>query len=605
MGAFHVLGVNDGHNAGAALVVDGVLTYAASEERFVRRKNAGGMPWNAIEDCLRTCGVDASELTLIVLTSRALHPLWAALEREDRFGIDDYLFEQSSFLEHLPGLGSQAFSQALESYVDSVRERKGREDLRVHLERWSGWNTARAIEQFASDRRNALAIRLQVPGERVLLADHHQCHAAYGFFGSPYVCDNAPTLVLTLDAQGDGVNATASVGGSSRLHQVHRTATSDISRLYRAVTLCMGMKPQEHEFKVMGLAPYAPEYEKRRAELRLAPLWQEVDELEFKYSGRPIPYQRLFSELSTLCPGLRFDGIAAALQAYLEDCVSKWVQAALAKYPSSRLVLAGGAAMNVKMVGRLCQLPMIEHCFVPPGPGDESLPAGAAWKGWEMIHIAAGGPAEMTKPLEHAWLGPLAGDTDLSALTDHGMLVGPMRPDVVARDLANGYIVGRCAGRMEFGPRALGNRSILADPADPLMAARLNTRVKCRDFWMPFAPLTLARHSMRYFELPAAADTRFMTTAGSASKLCIAHAPAAVHPADHSVRPQVLHEADNPKLAAILDAFETHTGRGVLVNTSLNVHGEPIVLGARRAMAMMKSGLLDGLVLDDAYVRRP
>ena len=267
----------------------------------------------------------------------------------------------------------------------------------------------------------------------------------------------------------------------------------------------------------MGLAGFASPHEVNRARRKLTPIFQSTVEGDFYYSKRDIRFEQLFRRIRRAADGLRFDGIAGALQEYLEKIVPQWIGYGLERTSSKQVVFAGGLAHNVKLNSVILKTLDIQGLFVPPGPGDESNCIGAAYIGSELIRESLDLPEDFNQPLRHGYIGPSVRGTDIDrALTlahKAGININPLCHEDVAEDLVLGKIVGRCAGRMEFGARALGNRSIFVDPQRMDVAERLNRGVKERDFWMPFAPATTRERSGEYLEISPGADVRFMTVA--------------------------------------------------------------------------------------------
>lgn len=297
---------------------------------------------------------------------------------------------------------------------------------------------------------------------------------------------------------------------------------------------------------------------------------------------------------------VRFDLVAAALQLFTEDLVRRWIAAAVAQTGVRNVLGAGGVFMNVKMNLRLADLAGVEYFDVFPSCGDETLPFGAVWQ----CHLREGGALTDIR-FENLYLGPEAGCDLADAQARYGDAVDFQELDDpeghTAALLAQGRIVARCAGRMEFGARALGNRSILADPSRPSMVQTINRLIKQRDFWMPFAPAVSAEQAERYVRLPAALPrprlSPYMMHAFETTELR-SEFVAAVHPADATARMQTVQAELNPSFHKLIEAFRRLTGRGVVLNTSFNLHGFPIVTGACDAIdVLLKSGL-DHLVVD-------
>jgi carbamoyltransferase len=403
-----------------------------------------------------------------------------------------------------------------------------------------------------------------------------------------------PYLVITLDGKGDLECGTVSIAQRGEIRRIASTPLTDsLGTIYALTTAAMGFVPLEHEYKLMGMAPYAsPEH---AAEARAAfSALIEVDRDNLRLRRRtPEPtflYQR---RLRRLMSGMRFDNVCAGLQAMCEDVVVELVRAAVQKTGIPRVLCAGGVFMNVKANKRLRELPEIEYLGVPPSCGDESMCFGIAW--YAYARRAGAQAAAGIAPLGgNVYLGTDVDEHEAAQVVEHSGHAHQRPADIeleVARLLAAGHPVARCKGRMEFGARALGNRSILADPRNPDVVRVINRMIKKRDFWMPFAPVVRQERLHEYFDAPQGFDSPYMMhtfdTRGNPQEFM-----AAVHNADLTARTQTVRQEDNPDYYRILSHFEALTGRGVLLNTSFNLHGFPVVHGARDAMEVFeKSGL--------------
>jgi carbamoyltransferase len=352
------------------------------------------------------------------------------------------------------------------------------------------------------------------------------------------------------------------------------------------------MKPLEHEFKVMGLAPYARPEE-------VAPIYDTLrrlvwvdDSLTFR-SRFHLPFaDRFFAqELART----RFDAVAGAVQLLAETLVTEWVRKAIAQTGIHRVALSGGVFMNVKVNKTLAELPEVGHLFAMASCGDEANAIGSCLFGYR--HLCEERGIEFApRPLRSLYLGPDLARSDVEHLIRARNLAASYDisepPDINAETaalLAAGQIVARCAGRSEWGARALGNRSILADPRDARIVRTLNTAIKGRDFWMPFAPSILSEDAGRYFENPRGIDAAYMSVAFDTTIEARRDLPAAMHPYDLTIRPQVVHREWNPDYYEVISHFRRLTGVGAVLNTSFNLHGDgrlsPPVPGARRLPA--------------------
>jgi carbamoyltransferase len=356
------------------------------------------------------------------------------------------------------------------------------------------------------------------------------------------------------------------------------------------------MKFGEHEYKVMGLAPYAGARHVERAEAALRRVFDLEDHQPARFAWRA-PGER-YALLRDATLGLRFDAIAGGAQRLLEDILVRWTRMMRARYGGTRLALGGGVFMNVKANMLLAGEEWVEDLFAFPSCGDESNAVGAAYLGY-VRECARRGVAAAPAPFGPAYLGPAVTDEDAEAvirdrrLDDRYAVAYHERIEARIADLlvADG-VVARCAGRMEFGARALGNRSILANPSDHRVVPLINRMIKNRDFWMPFAPTVLAERADEYLVNPKRLASPYMMLAMPTPPEARDALVAAIHPQDGTARPQILEQAWNPEYHAVIRQFEQRTGVGAVLNTSFNLHGEPIVCTAADAVdTFERSGL--------------
>ncbi|MDP3770837.1 MAG: carbamoyltransferase C-terminal domain-containing protein [bacterium] len=572
-----VLGVHTGHNATAALLCDGVIVACVSEERFTRTKNDSGIPTQSIASVLAMGGISGPDLDMVAIATR-----WRA-------GIFD------------PHAIQRPTIRTLRTAYEMVGAIRWRVERTVPPFRMVG----RAVEQLAlraiggartRRERIALAELLRVPPRLSTVFDHHACHAAAAYHGSPYGCGDA--VVCTIDGEGDGLSATVNVVRGGRWNRIAATSSdASLGWLYREVTGFLGMRRDEHEYKVMGLAPYA----KSDAVDALAEQLGRVLVLD---PGHPLRFRSRFDMhhvgrfLRVALREERFDTIAGACQRLLEDRITAWITAAVHATGIHTVCIGGGVAMNVKANLAIAELPDVERLWPCPSAGDESTAIGAAYLGY-LARCHELGMDPHPQSLQTLYLGTAVEDGDVEAVLqersafDRYIVTTPSDiEETVAEHLAAGHIVARCVGRMEWGARALGNRSILADPRRPEVVRVINEQIKSRDFWMPFAPSILAERATRYLVNPKDIPGSFMAMAFHSTPLAREHLRAAMHPYDFTIRPQILDETINPDYHRLISAFERRTGVGAVLNTSFNLHGEPIVSCPRDALDVFeRSGL--------------
>lgn len=552
-----VLGINDGHDAGAALVKNGVVLAALQEERLRNVKNYAGVPGLAVKEVFKIAGVHPDDVSVVSIVS--LNRTYAPLAEEP---LRNKVFNWVS-----PFVHSHVFSKFYVSVLHRFRRMK-------------------ELNKVLSD--------LGLSDKEFVFVEHHMAHAAGAFYNRPWADD---TLILTLDGAGDGLSATVSVGSSSGIERVASTTYYDSpgNVFYSEITGYLGLKRWEHEYKVMGLAPYGrPEYclDEMRRIVRVNP-------------KRPLEFQNTIGacggfvqkRLENLLRGQRFDNIAAACQRHFEDILVEWVGNAVFETGVRRLACAGGMFLNVKANKLLRESDLIDDLFVYPAAHDGGTPVGAALWAYHGFCLREG-VKPVVSPLGSLYLGNEFSDEEVeSSLREKGWFDKATFYDdvdpVVGGLLADGKIIGRFNGRAEWGPRALGNRSILADPRDLRVIRRLNFAIKHRDFWMPFAPAVLEERGSDYL-----VDYRFAPYMTEAFDTTVEGDDiiAALHPFDRTARPQIVNDW-NPGYKRVIEAFEDKTGVGGILNTSFNLHGYPIVGTPETALWTLENSGLDGIMI--------
>lgn len=593
----NILGINEGHMSSACLIKDGKIIAAACEERFTRNKNEQGYPENAIEYCLKEGKITTKEIDYVSTASLELDAVFEATQRYKRFTISDYVKENNKYwkpklLENREVNYFHLFPRLPNKHYDfSFMEMESNsQDTFVENEEW--------VKLFKDERRRNLHEQLNISDDKIFFVDHHTGHAYYTYFMSPF---RNNVLVLTADAWGDGCNCSIWIGNGKNLRLYHKSTNNILARIYRSMTLLLGMKPNEHEYKVMGLAPYATEYQlKKPYEIFEKTLY--VDGLDFKYNEYPTDSYFWFKEQLEEC---RFDGIAGGLQRFTEEIMSEWAKNALRYFNSNTLVLGGGLALNIKVNKAISECNEVDNFFVPSAGGDDSQSIGSA------IYLANRlEEGSMFEPPFHDYHGPVMDDSSLDHLIykfnleDHFVIKTDISNLEIAEYLKNDLVVGRCYGRSEFGPRALGNRSILANPSNIKNVIKINNQIKYRDFWMPFTPSILMERSYDYVVNPKKIASQFMTIGFDSTELARKDLIAAIHPADYTIRPQFLDKKHNPSYHELITEFQKLTDIGGLLNTSMNLHGEPIVNSIYDVLHTLKNSELDMVVINKTAIIR-
>jgi carbamoyltransferase len=557
-----ILGIYDNHDAGAALIVNGKVIEIAEEERFSRVKMECGFPKLSIDYLKEKYSEYMINLDAVALAGTHLAFKEIVTNRYSKFSIHDFLKEEERYWIPLFSGEEVDYFKAMNEYVDYSVTPYPAHTIKDPYDN----------DSIKTMRRQYASEILSVPIDKIDFVDHHTCHAYYAYYASP-IRDDA--LVITVDGWGDTSNATIHVVEDGNLPKcLYRTDKCHIGRMYRFITLLLGMHPCQHEYKVMGLAAYAKEHNIKES-LKVFEKICIVEGLEFKVPKR---IDNLYQHLRKNLEGYRFDSIAGALQRNTENLLLQWIDNWISHTGIHKIVFSGGVSLNIKATKRIAELPIVEDFFVCLAGSDNSLPVGAAQFSWCQTE-----DKNELKPITHPYL---CGDFDKQDIdkalgrpivSENFQIINDPTPEDIAQILADGHIVGIMMGRMEFGPRALGHRSILADPRDTKIVQVINETIKNRDFWMPFTPSILEERAQDYLVNPKNLRSPYMTMAFDSTNLAKQELAAAVHPYDQTLRPQLVSKAYSPEYHAIISAFENLTQVGALLNTSFNIHGKPIV----------------------------
>ena len=581
------------HDSAAALIEDGRIVAAAQEERFTRKKHDAGFPHQAIGYCLQEAGVALDRVDHVVFYDKPFLKFERLLE---------------TYLAFAPR-GLRSFSMAIPVWL---REKLFQKNLLKHELR-------KFDPEYDWERR-------------LLFAEHHQSHAASAFFPSPF----EEAVVLTMDGVGEWCTTSVGTGAGHHLEmrkEIH--FPHSLGLLYSAFTFYTGFKVNSGEYKVMGLAPYG---EPRYAATILDRLMDLKHDGSFRLDLRYFDY----------CTGLRmtndrfhelFGGpprrpdelltqrhmdLAASIQAVTEEVVLRLTRALAAETGMSNLCLAGGVALNCVANGQVLRDGRFKRLWIQPAAGDAGGALGAALSAYHIFCDQPRRPAGTLDLMEGAYLGPRFDQKEIerrlaalgakfSVVSDDELLA------LTTEALVSGKAVGWFQGRMEFGPRALGARSILGDPRSPTMQTVLNLKVKYRESFRPFAPSVLREDVGEWFDLES--DSPYMLLVADVGKrhrremtedeqalfgierlnVPRSSIPAVTH-VDYSARVQTVHRETNPLYHRLLTAFKARTGCPVLVNTSFNVRGEPIVCTPQDAFRCFMGTEVEVLVIGNCHL---
>jgi carbamoyltransferase len=553
-----ILGVHIGHDSSAALVVDGRIVADVAEERFSRTKHYCGLPVHAVDYCLRSQNMAMADIDAVAVPAGGAMP---AL----------------NFLFDLHGARRESASRQKQAF-EFVRQMLNRPELKPPL----------YLKNFPLS-----------PHTEIVHVEHHLAHAASAYYTSG---TREKQLILTLDGVGDGVSAGIWRGEHGKITKLQTFPhAGSLGWFYSNITEALGWWHGDGEGKTMGLAPYG-DYTKCQGVLdKFAPKYSKGDLIDPHDFGRNCYWneggaiQWHFDEAYAIRDLIQKHGrenVAAEGQRVLEEQVKNLVYPWLEREGTKNLSASGGVMLNVKLNQRLWESGRIAHHHTYPNPGDSGLAVGAA-----LYAYYAANPGAPIHPIEDLYWGPEYADAEIEDALKLRRLEYRRVDNVaeyVAGKLAEGKICAWFQGRMESGPRALGARSILMSTAKPEYKDLINARVKFREAFRPFCPSLLWERKEDYLE--HARDEFFMITSFTCKAAKRARVPAVVH-ADGSLRPQTVKQEFAPRFWSLLSAFEKLTGDSVLLNTSFNVMGEPIVNHPREAVRCFYDNGLDVLAL--------
>lgn len=600
------------HDSAAALLQAGKLTAAAQEERFSRQKHDPRFPSRAIQFCLENAQLSLENIDYVVFYDKPLLKFERLLE---------------TYLAYAP-CGFSSFLQSMPIWL------KEKLYLKTVLRR--------ELRQFQTNSKSPLP--------RLLFTEHHQAHAASAFYPSPF----QTAAILCLDGVGEWATTSAWLGTEQQMiPQWHINFPHSLGLLYSAFTYFAGFKVNSGEYKLMGLAPYGqPRYVQTILDNLLDLKEDGSFRLNLDYFNYTVGLTMTHARFEHLFDGpprspespvtQREMDLACSIQAVTEEVILRLVRTLYQELRVKQLCLAGGVALNCVANGRILREGPFESLWIQPAAGDAGGALGAAYSVWheylKQPKISIFSPISDLKTtsyqgqegsvdhMQGSYLGPKSSQAAIRGYLEqigapyHSFSETELVAQV-AQLLADGQVVGWFQGRMEFGPRALGNRSILADPRSPKMQSTLNLKIKYRESFRPFAPSILAERVGDYFDLNCSSPYMLLVAYVKESwrlslnkeqqslfgleKLHIPHShfPAVTH-LDYSARIQTVHQSTNLRYYALLKQFETLTGCPMLINTSFNVRGEPLVCTPREAYQCFMRTEMDYLVLENCVLSK-
>ncbi|MEM3362657.1 MAG: carbamoyltransferase C-terminal domain-containing protein [Candidatus Bilamarchaeaceae archaeon] len=571
----NILSIHVGHNATAALILNNKLEISLSEEKFTNIKNYSGFPLNSIKYIMNTYNLNADNIDFVAIAGEYVPSVQIPDSKQHTntsVTIEVYGLFFAALVSRYFGFTSPLFENLYTFYQKKIKKK------------FSQTATINLLKNLFGFRK-----------DQIVFVHHHLCHsyAPIGFFNLHK--QKEPVLIITQDGYGDTLAGMTGVYENGNYKLLSTTSFVDSTAwLYAAVTKYLGMKELEHEHKVMGLAAYPPkEYGMKVYKNKFEDLITVKDtKISLRYktflSGAytyTVLRGRLYRE--------RFDNIAFGIQQLIEDKITEFVRQNIEKYKIKKIAFGGGLFMNVKLNKKIQELPDIEKCYFMPSCGDEMNAVGAAFYVLEK-------QGEFGFSNETMYLGKEYSDEEIERFFRENELDKKYELEKskninkeVAQLVAEGNIVGRFAGRGEVGARSLGNRAILADPSKLESVEMINYAIKSRDFWMPFACSVLDSHFEDYAIFNGKSIPYYMITAYDTTEDGKKHLKAAIHRKDYTMRPNVVKINHNKEYWDLINEYRKLTGIGGILNTSLNIHGYPLIGFIRELFFTMDNSHLD------------
>ena len=491
--------------SGCALLIDNEIVFATSEERYSRIKSDSSFPKQSILHALKFAKIEGNDLDQVIICGNMLSLIPSLTNEYSTLDVDEQLKLMKDYW--YPTLVEKKSISFLELIRDKINldqypfNTEFAKDFDYFaLENPYTDDDAKHVSQFF---KNVLSDLLKIDQSKIIHMEHDWCHAAYAFYASPIRDDN--TLVVTADAWGDDLSGSISIFDKEKnqLKRIKEYSHKDfqLARIYRYTTLYLRMLSNEHEYKVMGLAPYYTGSKREEVE-KIFDKMLTLDGIEFHFN-KDIP--DIFNFLENNLNTFRFDHIASGLQKFTEKILVNWFTNLVDEYDSKSVVFSGGISMNVKANMLISNIPKIENFFICGAGTDETLPIGACYHHAELNGVSP-------LPLETMYLGEKVkyDENEINALKNYKISKYTNVEQILSHVLDN-KIIAVCRGRMEMGQRSLGNRSIIADPRNIENIQKINHSIKMRDFWMPFAPVVLFEKQEELLINTKKIDSPFMT----------------------------------------------------------------------------------------------
>lgn len=585
----YLFGLNFGHDATVVLMKDGEIVEAMQEERLTRVKKYIGFPHEALSYLRKKYGIETFEYVFTDAIETGIHII------NTKQDVIDYRNRPSQ---------NKWFTRALVAWLPFGSDLYALKDklFQIRSSMRSGKGVKHIVRSF---------LEREFPSSTLVNIVHHVSHAWSTVL---FMEDRSKKhIIITLDGEGDDLCGSINLFEHGRIQVLHRfPRRNSLGLLYASFVDLLGMTRNEHEFKVMGLAPYAKQSSGEKVYEKLKDLlWFDEETLELVSSIdmlRATPYL-----VANDFHQHRFDSLAYGIQKLTEEIIKSIVRASIKKYQCANIAVGGGVFMNVKANQFVSEMPEVEQFIITPSSGDESIALGNVVAGYAQLHNY---DLSGLKKVEHLYLGSSYSDEEIKRIIDGNAYakncnVFYFNPasdytieKKVAEVLADNSVVGRFKGRAEWGARALGNRSILANPSSRDNVKLINEMIKGRDFWMPFATSLLYERRHDYLVLDKVDYAPFMAITFPTRELAHKELIAALHPYDLTSRPQMVKKEVNPEYHALISHYQDLTGAGGILNTSFNLHGEPNVETPEDALRTFELSGLPHLALGNYLISK-
>lgn len=583
------LSIHYGHNATVALSIKGEIVCVLSEERVTRIKNFTGYPVEAIKKILiEFLGNDISKIDKFVFIDQTGLALKYIKNQ-------DYKFKQ---------FGTSAWN----SKEDFLIKNKFYRILGSKTVNFVANIVRNFNRKFSSIDKNKILLKIfelhpeiKFDLKKAVFFDHHEMHAlSHRFFKNT---DNDNYIIFTMDGEGDNLSSTVNVFKNGEIENISKNSNDhSVGYFFAETTKLLGLKAFEHEFKVMGMAPYSRTKDVNRILKNLNNL------IIFRNDGKL--YSKVVSslfkyEIDKIFKYEKFENICGAAQVFIEKLIINWIKFWIKETSINNVVLSGGVFMNIKACKEISELNDVKDMLVVPSSSDESLPFGALYK----INKLNNQNISVIKNLYLGMSYENSIDKFINKLDKKKFTIKEYNNfqdlnSEAANLIAKNNIVARCTGREEWGARALGNRSILCNPSKLENIKIINEAIKQRDYWMPFSPSILKNDAEKYFYNTKKIDAKFMTCLFNSTDLAKDHLKAAIHPIDFTMRPQLVDEQNNKEYYDLILKFKKISGIGGLLNTSFNLHGEPNVSNYDSAIHTVINSKLSYLIIENYLIEK-